>query len=82
ETMMAKLKEVKTDGRNSSFISSAADYQLQAKKYSRRIRENVEYCDLKKKRGRDPAQGWMVADSYPGWLRSYKEMVDDYTRLR
>ncbi|KAF0784848.1 hypothetical protein L246_14765, partial [Salmonella enterica subsp. enterica serovar Worthington str. BCH-5715] len=32
ETMIAQLKEVNTDGRNSSFISSAADYQLQAKK--------------------------------------------------
>ncbi len=31
ETMIAQLKEVNTDGRNSSFISSAADYQLQAK---------------------------------------------------
>lgn len=30
--MIAQLKEVNTDGRNSSFISSAADYQLQAKK--------------------------------------------------
>lgn len=29
--MIAQLKEVNTDGRNSSFISSAADYQLQAK---------------------------------------------------
>lgn len=48
--MIAQLKEVNTDGRNSSFISSAADYQLQAKKYIRRIRDNVEYSDFEKKR--------------------------------
>ncbi|EFS6321541.1 DUF3829 domain-containing protein [Salmonella enterica] len=82
ETMIAQLKEVNTDGRNSSFISSAADYQLQAKKYIRRIRDNVEYSDFEKKRVQDPATGWMVADSYPASLRSYNEMVDDYNRLR
>lgn len=82
ETMIAQLKEVNTDGRNSSFISSAADYQLQAKKYIRRIRDNVQYSDFEKKRVQDPATGWMVADSYPASLRSYNEMVDDYNRLR
>ncbi|EAO9151676.1 DUF3829 domain-containing protein [Salmonella enterica] len=82
ETMIAQLKEVNTDGRNSSFISSAADYQLQAKKYIRRIRDNVEYSDFEKKRVQDPATGWMVEDSYPASLRSYNEMVDDYNRLR
>ncbi len=80
--MIAQLKEVNTDRRNSSFISSAADYQLQAKKYIRCIRDNVEYSDFEKKRVQVPATGWMVADSYPASLRSYNEMVDDYNRLR
>lgn len=58
--MIAQLKEVNTDGRNSSFISSAADYQLQAKKYIRRIRDNVEYSDFEKKRVQDLQQdGWL-----------------------
>lgn len=45
--MIAQLKEVNTDGRNSSFISSAADYQLQAKKYIRRIRTMLSILILK-----------------------------------
>lgn len=58
--MIAQLKEVNTDGRNSSFISSAADYQLQAKKYIRRIRDNVEYSDFEKKRVQGLQQdGWL-----------------------
>ncbi|EBO5871725.1 DUF3829 domain-containing protein [Salmonella enterica] len=82
ETMIAQLKQSDTDGRNFPFVNSAADYQLKAKKYIRRIRDNVQYSDFEKKRVQDPATGWMVADSYPASLRSYNEMVDDYNRLR
>ncbi|EGX7577187.1 DUF3829 domain-containing protein [Salmonella enterica] len=82
ETMIAQLKQSDTDGRNFPFVNSAADYQLKAKKYIRRIRDNVPYSDFEKKRVQDPATGWMVADSYPASLRSYNEMVDDYNRLR
>lgn len=58
--MIAQLKEVNTDGRNSSFISSAADYQLQAKKYIRRIRDNVEYSDFERNGCRTLQQdGWL-----------------------
>ncbi|EAA8844979.1 DUF3829 domain-containing protein [Salmonella enterica subsp. enterica] len=82
ETLIAQLKQSDTDGRNFPFVNSAADYQLKAKKYIRRIRDNVPYSDFEKKRVQDPTTGWMVADSYPAALRSYNEMVDDYNRLR
>ncbi len=41
----------------------AADYQPQAKKYIRRIRDTLSISDFEKKRVQDPATGWMVADS-------------------
>ncbi|HCC0889840.1 TPA: YiiG family protein [Salmonella enterica] len=82
ETLIAQLKQSDTDGRNFPFVNSATDYQLKAKKYIRRIRDNVPYSDFEKQRVQDPTTGWMVSDSYPAALRSYNEMVDDYNRLR
>ncbi len=60
EAMIAQLK-VNTDGRNSSFISSAADYQLpKLKIYSSHPETMLSILILKRKRVQDLQQdGWL-----------------------
>ena len=69
-------------GMNFSFINSAGQYQLEAKKYVRRIRDKVPYSDWDKEQLQDANSSWMVEDSFPRALREYNEMVDDYNSLR
>lgn len=64
-----------------SFISSVEDYQLNAKKYIRRIRDKEPYSEQEREWIADANAGWMVEGSYPAALKSYNEMVDDYNRL-
>ena len=45
ETLVAQAKEADKGGMNFSFINSAGQYQLEAKKYVRRIRDKVPYSD-------------------------------------
>lgn len=63
------------------FISSVEGYQLNAKKYIRRIRDKEPYSEQEQKWIADANAGWMVEGSYPSALKSYNEMVDDYNRL-
>ena len=82
ETLVAQAKEADKGGMNFSFINSAGQYQLEAKKYVRRIRDKVPYSDWDKEQLQDANSSWMVEDSFPRALREYNEMVDDYNRLR
>jgi len=91
ETLVAQAKEADKGGMNFSFINSADQYQLEAKKYVRRVRDKVPYSDWEKKhfqipnttgRLQDANTSWMVDDSFPRALREYNEMVDDYNSLR
>lgn len=82
ETLVAQAKEADKGGMNFSFINSAGQYQLEAKKYVRRIRDKVPYSDWDKEQLQDANSSWMVEDSFPRALREYNEMVDDYNSLR
>lgn len=82
ETLVAQAKEADKGGMNFSFINSAGQYQLEAKKYVRRIRDKVPYSDWDKEQLQDANSSWMVDDSFPRALREYNEMVDDYNSLR
>lgn len=82
ETLVAQAKEADKGGMNFSFINSADQYQLEAKKYVRRVRDKVPYSDWDKEQLQDANTSWMVDDSFPRALREYNEMVDDYNRLR
>ncbi|CAD5737837.1 TPA: YiiG family protein [Escherichia coli] len=82
ETLVAQAKEVSKDSMNSLFIGAADRYQIAAKKYARRIRDNVPYSDSDKKKLQDATTNWMVKDSYPQSLRAYNELVGSYNRLR
>lgn len=62
---------------NFSFINSADQYQLEAKKYVRRVRDKVPYSDWDKEQLQDANTSWMVDDSFPRALREYNEMVDE-----
>ncbi|MGH0202005.1 DUF3829 domain-containing protein [Escherichia coli] len=79
---VAQAKEADKGGMNFSFINSAGQYQLEAKKYVRRIRDKVPYSDWDKEQLQDANSSWMVEDSFPRALREYNEMVDDYNSLR
>ncbi len=46
ETLVAQAKEADKGGMNFSFINSAGQYQLEAKKYVRRIRDKVPYSEV------------------------------------
>ena len=78
---VAQAKEADKGGMNFSFINSAGQYQLEAKKYVRRIRDKVPYSDWDKEQLQDANSSWMVDDSFPRALREYNEMVDDYNSL-
>lgn len=82
ETLVAQAKEADKGGMNFSFINSAGQYQLEAKKYVRRVRDKVPYSDWDKEQLQDANSSWMVDDSFPRALREYNEMVDDYNSLR
>ncbi|EKF7504095.1 YiiG family protein, partial [Escherichia coli] len=82
ETLVAQAKEADKGGMNFSFINSADQYQLEAKKYVRRVRDKVPYSDWDKEQLQDANTSWMVDDSFPRALREYNEMVDDYNSLR
>ena len=82
ETLVAQAKEADKGGMNFSFINSAGQYQLEAKKYVRRVRDKVPYSDWDKEQLQDANSSWMVEDSFPRALREYNEMVDDYNSLR
>lgn len=59
ETLVAQAKEADKGGMNFSFINSAGQYQLEAKKYVRRIRDKVPYSDWIKSNFRTQTQaGW------------------------
>ncbi|WP_252514573.1 DUF3829 domain-containing protein, partial [Escherichia coli] len=81
-SLVAQAKEADKGGMNFSFINSAGQYQLEAKKYVRRIRDKVPYSDWDKEQLQDANSSWMVEDSFPRALREYNEMVDDYNSLR
>ncbi len=60
ETLVAQAKEVSKDSMNSLFIGAADRYQIAAKKYARRIRDNVPYSDSDKRNFRtQPPTGWL-----------------------
>lgn len=80
EELKAKEK-AQPDPFLNSFISSVGDYQLNAKKYIRRIRDKEPYSEQEQEWIADANAGWMVEGSYPSALKSYNEMVDDYNRL-
>lgn len=82
ETLVAQAKEADKGGMKFSFINSADQYQLEAKKYVRRVRDKVPYSDWDKEQLQDANTSWMVEDSFPKALREYNEMVDDYNSLR
>lgn len=82
ETLVAQAKEADKGGMEFSFINSAGEFQLAAKKYIRRVRDNVPYADSDKDMLQDPASGWMVEGSYPAALNQYNELVSDYNNLR
>ncbi|MCZ9210961.1 YiiG family protein [Escherichia albertii] len=82
ETLVAQVKEADKGGMNFPFINSAGEYQLAAKKYVRRVRDNVPYSEGDKELLQDPGSSWMVEASYPAALNEYNEMVGDYNRLR
>ncbi|MBA8277351.1 YiiG family protein [Escherichia fergusonii] len=82
ETLVSQAKEADKGGMEFSFINSAGEFQLAAKKYVRRVRDNVPYSDSDKDLLQDPASGWMVEDSYPAALNQYNELVSDYNNLR
>ncbi|GEM_PF-95834 len=63
------------------FISTAEEYQLDTKKYIRRVRDKAPYADSEKRLLSDANAGWMVDASYPKALRSYNQMVDNYNRM-
>lgn len=65
ETLVAQAKEADKSGMNFSFINSAGQYQLEAKKYVRRIRDKVPYSDWDKEQLQDANTSWMVDDSFP-----------------
>ena len=66
---------------NFSFINSAGQYQLEAKKYVRRIRDKVPYSDWDKEQLQDANSSWMAEDSFPRALWDYNEMVDEILQL-
>ncbi len=61
ETLVAQAKEADKGGMNFSFINSAGQYQLEAKKYVRRIRDKVPYSDWDKEQLQDANSSWMVS---------------------
>ncbi len=65
ETLVAQAKEADKSGMNFSFINSAGQYQLEAKKYVRRIRDKVPYSDWDKEQLQDANSSWMAEDSFP-----------------
>ncbi|HDQ3831783.1 TPA: DUF3829 domain-containing protein, partial [Escherichia coli] len=65
ETLVAQAKEADKGGMNFSFINSADQYQLEAKKYVRRIRDKVLYSDWDKEQLQDANSSWMAEDSFP-----------------
>ncbi|EIM7204093.1 YiiG family protein [Escherichia coli] len=65
ETLVAQVKEADKSGMNFSFINSAGQYQLEAKKYVRRIRDKVPYSDWDKEQVQDANSSWMAEDSFP-----------------
>ena len=77
ETLVAQAKEADKSGMNFSFINSAGQYQLEAKKYVRRIRDKVPYSDWDKEQLQDANSSWMAEDSFPRALCDYNEMVDE-----
>lgn len=77
-----KLKAQSDDSHDfTMFISSADEYQLDAKKYIRRVRDKTPYSESENRLLSDANGGWMVEASYPRALRSYNQMVDNYNRL-
>ena len=62
---VAQAKEADKGGMNFSFINSADQYQLEAKKYVRRIRDKVLYSDWDKEQLQDANSSWMAEDSFP-----------------
>ena len=83
ETLVAQAKEADKGGMNFSFINSAGQYQLEAKKYVRRVRDKVPYSDWDKEQLQDANTSWMVDRLISRRaLREYNEMVDDYNSLR
>lgn len=81
ETLVAQAKEADKSGMNFSFINSAGQYQLEAKKYVRRIRDKVLYSDWDKEQLQDANSSWMAEDSFPRALCDYNEMVDEIFQL-
>ena len=81
ETLVAQAKEADKSGMNFSFINSAGQYQLEAKKYVRRIRDKVPYSDWDKEQLQDANSSWMAEDSFPRALCDYNEMVDEIFQL-
>ena len=65
ETLVAQAKEADKGGMNFSFINSAGQYQLEAKKYVRRVRDKVPYSDWDKEQLQDANSSWMAEDSFP-----------------
>ncbi|HHV9350886.1 TPA: DUF3829 domain-containing protein, partial [Escherichia coli] len=81
ETLVAQAKEADKSGMNFSFINSAGQYQLEAKKYVRRIRDKVLHSDWDKEQLQDANSSWMAEDSFPRALCDYNEMVDEILQL-
>ena len=81
ETLVAQAKEADKSGMNFSFINSAGQYQLEAKKYVRRIRDKVLHSDGDKEQLQDANWSWMAGDSGPRALCDYNEMVDEIFQL-
>ena len=82
ETLVAQAKEADKSGMNFSFINSAGQYQLEAKKYVRRIRDKVLHSDWDKRAtsGRKlKLDGRRLISTRA--LRDYNEMVDEILQL-
>lgn len=60
ETLVAQAKEADKSGMNFSFINSAGQYQLEAKKYVRRIRDKVLHSDWDKEQLQDANSSWIL----------------------
>lgn len=81
ETLVAQAKEADKSGMNFSFINSAGQYQLEAKKYVRRIRDKVPYSDWDKEQlpGRKlKLDGRRLISTS---VIDYNEMVDEIFQL-